>query len=70
VVVLEGTDGNRESSSLVTDADGVARFEHLPAGGYRARAIMAGQPTGTCSVTAGQSVAVQIDAPSTASAQR
>lgn len=70
VVVLEGTDGNRESTSVVTDAGGVARFEHLPAGSYRARAIMAGQPTAACSVTAGQSVAVEIAAPTTASAQR
>jgi hypothetical protein len=68
--VLEGTDGNRESTSLVTDAGGVARFEQLAAGSYRARAIMTGQPTAACSVAAGQSVAVQIDAPSTASAQR
>ncbi|HEY6176336.1 MAG TPA: carboxypeptidase-like regulatory domain-containing protein, partial [Kofleriaceae bacterium] len=70
VVVLEGRDGNRESTSLVTDPDGLARFDHLPAGTYRARAIMPGQPTTTCTVTAGQSVAVTIAAQSTASAQR
>lgn len=70
VVVLEGTDGNRESTSLVTDAQGVARFEHLPAGHYRARAVMAGQPTAPCEVTAGQSVSVHIAANSTATARR
>ena len=69
VVVLEQVAGGKDARSLVTDPRGVARFEHLAPGSYRARAVMAGQPTVACTVEAGHTSFARITASRLAAAQ-
>lgn len=60
VVVVETTDGAGVSESRVTPASGVARFEALPPGTYRVRAITANAKPVDVSLGAGETKAVSV----------